>query len=112
MHESRPPTLGGVTEPTTQIDQRNDIVKPVVAIALAAAGFLLFGGSYSRRTVNGVVVSESRLNLLGIALAIAAIVLAVKHIRMPGGNTTVRRALCGAAIVLAIVQILYSIGVF
>lgn len=112
MHESSAFTLVGVTQQTAQLDQRNDIVMPVVAIALALAGFILFGGSRSTKTVNGVVVEDSSLNLLGIVLAVAGIVMAVKHIRLTGGNANVRRALCGFAILVAIFQILYSADVF
>lgn len=97
---------------TTRPDQRNDIVMPLVALALACAGFVLFGGSRSTVRENGVVTSESSLNVLGIILAVAAIALAVKHLRMRGGAANVRRPLCAFAIVVAVFQIVYSLGVF
>lgn len=98
---------------TTQdatLDRRNDVVWPVVAIVLAVLPFWVFGGSSSSTTVNGEVVSEQSVNLLGVVLAVAAIVIGVKRVRGEGGNVAVRRTLSVVAIVIGVVQLPLCVG--
>ncbi|WP_167006868.1 hypothetical protein [Mumia sp. ZJ430] len=105
MSETREPT-------PAPLDLRDDVVWPLVAIALAVLPFWVFGGSSSTTTVNGEVVSEQSLNLLGLLLAALAIGIGVKRLRMRGGNPVVRRSLAAVAIVAGLVQLPISAGLW
>ncbi|HEY1133434.1 MAG TPA: hypothetical protein VGE77_02575 [Nocardioides sp.] len=92
-----------------QLDPRDDIVWPVAAILIAAAGFWLFGGASSSTTVNGEVTSESSVNLLGLVLAAVAVAIAVRALRSRGGAKPVRRGLAVVAILVAVAQAVYTV---
>jgi|GEM_PF-2986087 len=97
---------------TPRIDARDDVVWPLVGVVLAVVPFWVFGGTTSRTTVNGEVVTEAAVNLLGLVLAAAAVVIGVKRLRQRGGAVAVRRTLAAVAIVAGLVQVPFSLGVW
>lgn len=62
----------------------SDLRSPAIALILGIAPFWLFFGFQQRATVNGRVVQDSGLNILGLALAIAGIVMVFKVLRDDG----------------------------
>ena len=61
-----------------------DLRSPAIALVLGVAPFWLFFGFHQRATVNGRVVQDSGLNILGLILAIAGIVMVFRMLRDDG----------------------------
>ncbi|CEJ12764.1 hypothetical protein BN1110_03067 [bacterium YEK0313] len=57
---------------------------PAIALLLGILPFWLFFGFHQKATVNGRVVQDSGLNILGLALAIAGIIMVFKMLRDDG----------------------------
>ncbi|MEO3433768.1 hypothetical protein [Inquilinus sp. CAU 1745] len=91
-------------------DTKRDIVKPLLALAMGLLPFALFGGSTSRVEVNGEVVSESSLNLLGLGLAVAGIIFAWRSLAATGGNRALRSTLAGITMAVCVIQLPLSAG--
>ncbi|MBP0581841.1 hypothetical protein J8I29_21105 [Labrys sp. LIt4] len=104
-----------MNEPTQ--DLWRNLKRPLVAILLGVLPFWLFLGASERRKVNGEVVFESDLNLLGVGMAIIALGLAFTMLRRDGSPGQPQRwwprtLLVIAAIPLALFQLGYSIGFY
>lgn len=104
-----------VSEPTQGL--WHNMNRPLAAILLGVLPFWLFLGASDKRTVNGEVVFESQLNLLGIVMAIIALGLAFTMLRRDGSpgqppRRWLRSAVVIAAIPLALFQLGYSIGFY
>lgn len=102
----------GDTGGRARIDGRDDVVWPLVGIVLAVVPFWVFGGTTSRTTVNGEVVTETAINLLGLVLAAVAVAIGVKRLLQKGGAVAVRRTLATLAVVAGVVQVPFSLGVW
>jgi hypothetical protein len=71
---------------------------------------VVFVGTTSSTTVNGEVVQHDELNVAGLVLAIAGLVLAFRVVRGPGRNRIVRSVIAGAGSILCLVQLPISVG--
>jgi len=94
-----------------------NLQRPLAAALLAVLPFWLFLGSVYEQKVNGEMVSESRLNLLGIGMAAIALGLAFSTLRRddtPGRPPRwwPRTMLAIAVIPVALFQLGYSIGFY
>lgn len=84
---------------------------PLLSILFGLAPFLVFGGTTSSRTINGVVVEQSSFNLLGLALAIIGLVLAGQAI-LSRKEDRLAAAVGVAGLALCLFQLPRSIGLF
>src|SRR5688572_24411482 len=85
---------------------------PVIALILGIIPSFLFFGFSNSATVNGVVISSSRINILGLILGGIGLALAIRFILRPPQNRdngSMLVAILAAAVCVA--QLLNSIGV-
>ncbi|WP_395678705.1 hypothetical protein [Inquilinus sp.] len=88
---------------------------PLIAILLGLLPFWLFVGMSQTTKINGEVVQDSSLNVLGIVLAVIGIVIAFKMLRDDGSfgqppRWWARTVLAIVAILLGLFQGVYSLG--
>lgn len=70
--------------PTRPPKRWPDLKEPAVALVLGVAPLWLFYGFHHKRTVNDRVVEDYSLNILGLILAIAGIVIVYRILRRDG----------------------------
>lgn len=85
--------------------------KPLIALALAIIPFFLFLGISNTTSVNGQIVSDSRLNLGGLLMAVIGLGLAFAVLRPSAPKDAARKALAALAGLLCLVQIANSLDV-
>jgi hypothetical protein len=93
-------------------DPARDIWAPLGVVALGLLPFVVFVGTTSSTTVNGEVVRHEELNVAGLVMAIAGLILAFRVVRHPGGNRIVRSGIAGAGALLCVVQLPLSVDLF
>ncbi len=91
--------------------------RPIFALILGMLPFWLFMGTTQQASVNGMVVQDTRFNILGLILAIAGLVMAAKMLKNDGSygepaRGWPRTVLCVAAGLLCIFQIGQSAGLY
>jgi hypothetical protein len=84
---------------------------PIIAALLAIIPFFMFFGAANTLTVNGELVSDSRLNLLGVGMALAGIVLVFGVVRPSAPKDAARKGLAALAGLLCMVQLANAIDV-
>jgi hypothetical protein len=99
-------------EMNERIDPARDIWRPLGVVALGLLPFVVFVGTKSSTTINGEVVQREEVNLAGLALAIAGLILAFKVLPTPGSNRVLRSAIAGVGAVLCLVQLPLSVDLF
>jgi hypothetical protein len=93
-----------------RIDPARDIWTPLGVVLLGLLPFVVFVGTRSTTTVNGEVVRHEEVNLAGLVLAIAGLILAFRVVRSPGSNRIVRSVIAGVGSLLCLVQLPLSVG--
>lgn len=88
------------------------IRRPLVALMLGLLPFVLFAGLKNTARVNGVVVQDDQLNIIGLVLAFTGIVLAVTSMRSRSAFDGLRRSIAAVAVLVCLVQIPISAGLF
>lgn len=83
--------------------------KPLLALALAIIPFFMFVGSQSTVQVNGVTTSDTRFNILGIALGALALGMAASVLRRAAAGRAVK-AVAALAGLVAIAQLAVASG--
>lgn len=83
---------------------------PLIAIVLGVVPFFIFLGSSQTMTVNGVTVRDEQFNLLGIALAIIGLWLALTVLRPSAPRDFPRKILAAVAVLLCLLQLATSFG--
>ena len=91
--------------------------RPLFALLLAMLPFWLFLGTTQQASVNGIKVQDSSFNILGLILAIAGLVMAVKMLKNDGSygepsRWWARSVLCVVAALLSVFQIGQSAGLY
>lgn len=91
--------------------------RPLFALLLGMLPFWLFLGTTQQASVNGIKVQDSSFNILGLVLAIAGLVMAVKMLKNDGSygepsRWWARSVLCIAAALLCVFQIGQSAGLY
>jgi hypothetical protein len=84
---------------------------PLVILALGVIPFWFFIGSTSSTTINGEVVSASRLNFAGVIMGLIGAVMAFKALRDGDRGDMLRLGLIALAGVLCLVQMAHSVGI-
>lgn len=85
--------------------------KPLIALALAVIPFFLFIGSTDMVTVNGEVVADNRLNLGGLVMAVAGLILVFRVLKPSAPKDAARKGIAVVAGLLCLVQIANSVDV-
>lgn len=90
---------------------------PLIAILLGVLPFWLFVGMSQTTTVNGKVVQDSSLNVLGVIMAIAGLVVVFKMLRDDGSfgqpaRWWPRTILAILAGLLCAFQVVQSLGLY
>lgn len=93
-----------------RIDPARDIWTPLGVVLLGLLPFVVFVGTRSTTTVNGEVVRHEEVNLAGLVLAIAGLILAFRLVRSQGSNRVVRSVIAGVGSLLCLVQLPLSAG--
>ncbi|QVQ27694.1 hypothetical protein [Achromobacter deleyi] len=83
--------------------------KPLLALALAIIPFFVFVGSQSTVQVNGVTTSDTRFNILGIALGALALGMGASVLRR-GATGRAVKAVAALAGLVAIAQLAVASG--
>ena len=103
-----------VTEAEAIKDEGRSMVaalrRPLIALVLGLMPSVVFVGVSNTVTVNGELLRDDRLNILGIVLAIAGLALAVTSLRPPGAFGALRKALAIVALLVCGVQLAASAG--
>ncbi|SPT37666.1 Uncharacterised protein [Achromobacter denitrificans] len=91
--------------------------RPLFALLLGMLPFWLFLGTTQQASVNGIKVQDSSFNILGLILAIAGLVMAVKMLKNDGSygepsRWWARSVLCVVAALLCVFQIGQSAGLY
>lgn len=89
--------------------------KPAVALVLAILPIWLFTGAYSSTTIDGQVVQESHLNLLGLVLSGTGLGMALEVLWgdwRANQNWLPRSALAVVAALACIAQFAYSLDLY
>ncbi len=85
--------------------------RPLIALILGVLPFWVFMGSVQQTTVNGKLVQDSSFNILGLILAVAGLVMAVKMLRKDGSYDEYERWLPRTLLtVVAALVCLFQIG--
>lgn len=102
------------SRPTNQLERVMLVAirKPLVALVLGLLPFVLFVGIYNTVTINGELVREESINILGLVLAVIGLGLAVRSFGPVAEHTTPCRILAIAAILVCILQIPATIGLY
>lgn len=108
---------GEVAVNATQPSLYHRLRRPLVAVLLGVLPFWLFVGMSQTTTVNGKVVQDSSLNVLGVIMAIAGLVIVFKMLRDDGGfgqptRWWPRTALAILAGLLCAFQVVQSLGLY
>lgn len=88
------------------------IRRPLLAIVLGLLPFVVFVGTSNTARVNGELVRDEQLNILGLLLAAAGLWMAVASLRAGSQPATLRRVAAVAAILVCSVQLAASAGLF
>lgn len=88
------------------------IRRPLLAIILGLLPFVLFLGTSSTVRVNGQLVRDDQLNILGLVLAAAGLWMAIASLRPSSPPAMLRRLAAVAAILVCGVQLAASAGLF
>ena len=86
----------------------------LIASVLGLLPFVMFVGASNTTTINGEVVQESHLNILGLVLSAIGLAMAVRGLRSTpqAQRSAPGLALAVVAIVICIVQIGASAGLY
>jgi hypothetical protein len=85
--------------------------RPLIALALAIIPFFLFIGTNNTVTVNGEVVSDNRLNVGGLVMAMVGLALVAGVLKPSAPKDAARKAVAAIAGLLCLVQIVSSLDV-
>lgn len=90
----------------------NTLRKPLLALILGLLPFVAFVGARGTTRINGRLVQQEEVNLFGLALAVAGLVVAWRYTRAPMGRSPIGNAVAVVAVIACLVQIPTSAGMF
>jgi hypothetical protein len=109
--------MGEITVNSIQPSLWHRLRQPLIAMLLGILPLWLFVGMSQTTTVNGQVVQDSSLNVLGVILAIAGLVVVFKVLRDDGAyghqaRWWPRTILAILAGLICILQVVQSLGFY
>lgn len=85
--------------------------KPLLALFLGVLPYVAFVGATSSTRINGRLVQQDEVNLFGLALAAAGLVVVWRYMRTPTGRSSVANVVAVVSVIACLVQIPVSAGV-